>query len=443
MTRSSGWALVAAVTAALVAVCAVVVWAAYGGPGAATEAAARPHASATEAGAAPAQPAVSGTWVGTWAAAPAAAEPGTPHGLPDVSVRNVVHASVGGTAARVRLSNLFGTVPLILTHATVAVAAGPGDPDALPGAVAGLTFAGRSAVTVPIGRSVTSDAVRLRVPEGADLLVSTYTPYASGPVTFHPHARQISYTAAGDHTADPDGTAYTGQDPYWRYVTAVDVWTDGARGAVVTLGDSITDGMTSTLGADHRWPDLLAARLLTSASGPRLGVLNAGISGNRLLTAAPRGTLWGPSALSRLDRDALSATGVRTLVVDLGINDILEAPRRTSAAQIVTALRRITRAAHARGIRVVGATLAPFGGHLGWTPATETEREQVNAAIRAGTVDDAYIDFDHALRDPAAPHRLLPRYDSGDHLHPSDEGYRAMASAVPLRLLSGVPAAGV
>lgn len=445
MTRTSGCALLAAVMAAAVAICAAVVFGTGGrATGTAAVGTARPHASATAAGgAAPAEPADSGDWIGTWATAMAAAEPGTPHGLPGLSVRNVLHASVGGTAARVALSNLFGTVPLTLTHVTLGVAAGPGDPDAMPGALATLTFGGRDAVTIPIGRSVTSDPVRLRVPAESDLLVSTYTPYASGPVTFHPHARQTSYVARGDHTADADGTAYTGEDPYWRYVTGVDVWTDDARGAVVTLGDSITDGMTSTMGADHRWPDYLAERLQASENGPRLGVLNEGISGNRLLTGAPAGTLWGPSALSRLDRDALSATGVHTLVVDIGVNDIIEAPRRTTAVQIIDGLRQLTREAHAHGVRVVGATLMPFGGHVGLTPRLNAEREQVNAAIRAGHVYDAYVDFDKALRDPADPYRLLPRYDSGDHLHPSDAGFRAMADAVPLSLLTGPAPAGV
>ncbi|MDI5966801.1 SGNH/GDSL hydrolase family protein [Streptomyces sp. SL13] len=443
MTRTSGYALLAAVTAAVVAICAAIVLGVGTGGGAAVEAA-RPHTSATAAtGAAPAEPADSGDWVGTWATAPTAAEPGTPNGLPGLSVRNVVHASAGGTAARVVLSNLFGTVPLVLTHVTLGVAAGPGDPDAVPGAITTLTFGGRDAISIPIGHDVTSDAVRLRVPAESDLLISTYTPYASGPVTFHPHARQTSYVARGDHTGDTDGTAFTGQDPYWRYVTGVDVWTDDARGSVVTLGDSITDGMTSTMGANHRWPDYLAERLQASRNGPRLGVLNEGISGNRLLTNAPAGTLWGPNTLSRLDRDALSAPGVRTLVVDIGINDILEAPQRSTAAQIVAGLRQITREAHAHGVRVVGATLTPFGGHVGWTARLNLEREQVNAAIRAGHVYDAYVDFDQALRDPAAPYRLLPRYDSGDHLHPSDAGYRAMADAVPLPLLTGPAPAGV
>ncbi len=438
MTRKSGYALLAALTAVIAVVCATIM-AGTGGFGATTVAAAGPHASAPAEAAVPAAPASTSDWVASWGAAPAAAEPDSSRGFPGMSIRNVVHTSVGGTAARVTLSNLFGAVPLTLTHVTLGVAAGPGEADAVPGELAALAFSGRASVTIAAGASVVSDPVRLRVPAAADLLITTYTPYASGPVTYHPHARQISYVARGDHAADTDATAFAGQTPYWRYVTGVDVWTDQAKGCVVAFGDSITDGVTSTVGADHRWPDYLAGRLLGSAQhGPRLGVVDEGISGNRLLHNAERLAPWdGPSALSRLERDALSRSGVRTLVVDIGINDIQEPPYQPSARAIISGLRQITRTAHAHGVRVVGSTLTPFGGHSTWTPRLEAVREDVNAAIRSGTVFDAYVDFDRVLRDPYAPQRLLPAYDSGDHLHPTDAGYRAMADAIPLDLLDG------
>lgn len=433
MTRTSGYALLAALTAIVMVVCTAIL-VGVGGPGAAVDnTAARPHTAA-----APATPVVTGNWVGSWAAAPAAAEPNTPNGFPGESIRDVVHASVGGTAARVQLSNLFGTMPLALTHVTLAVAAAPGSAGALPGTPATLAFSGRTAVTVPVGGSVQSDPVRIAIPAAADLLISTYTPHVTGPATYHPHARQFSYLAHGDHTADPGAAAFTGQTPYWRYVTGVDVWTKEARGTVVALGDSITDGVSSTPGADHRWPDYLARRLASSPAGPRLGVLNEGISGNRVLRdAQPYAPGNGPSALSRMYRDALGRTGARTLVVDLGINDIEEEPHQTDPAAIVGGLQRITREAHAAGVRVVGSTLTPFGGHLGWTPFLEAVREQVNAAIRSGRVFDDVVDFDRTLRDPYRPERMLPRYDSGDHLHPSDAGYEAMAGAIPLATLTG------
>ena len=433
MTRRSGYALLTALVAVIALVCTAIVVSVGGSGTAIDDAASRPRAGATAAG-----PAVAGTWVGTWGAAPAAAQPGAPHGYPGRSIRDVVHASAGGAGARVHLSNLFGTMPLTLTHVTLAVGAGPGGPDALPDTVAALTFDGRASVTIAPGAGTLSDPVRIQVPAGCDLLITTYTPYATGPVTYHPHARQTSYLARGDHTGDVEGTAFTEQSPYWRYVTAVDVWSGTAKGTVVALGDSITDGVTSTVGADHRWPDYLAERLRASTGGPQLGVLDEGISGNRLLSDAEPGEPWdGPSTLSRLERDALSQTGVRTLVVDIGINDIMEIPRRTDAGAIIAGLREITHEAHARGVRVVGATLTPFRGQRDWTPRLDAVREQVNAAIRGGHLFDAVADFDQALRDPGNPDRLLPRYDSGDHIHPGDAGYRAMADAITLPVLTG------
>ena len=240
-------------------------------------------------------PAAAGSWVATWATAPAGPEPGTTHGYPGMSIRNVVHTSIGGTAARVQLSNLFGALPLTLTSVTLGVAAGPGEADAAPGELAPLAFGGHRQVTIAPGHDALSDPVRLRVPAAADLLITTYTPYAAGQVTYHPHARQISYVARGDHTADTAGTAFTGQTPYWRYVTGVDVWTDQAKGCVVAIGDSITDGVTSTVGADHRWPDMLAQRLRGSPGRP---AARRGRRGHQRQPAAdrrrPRGPLGRP-----------------------------------------------------------------------------------------------------------------------------------------------------
>ncbi|MEU1627305.1 SGNH/GDSL hydrolase family protein [Streptomyces sp. NPDC020096] len=431
MTRKSGYALLAALASVIGVVCTAI----FVGVGSThaddTPTVPRPRSTA-------AAPAAAGAWVGTWATAPAAAEPDTPHGYPGMSIRNVVHISVGGTAARVQFSNLFGTAPLALTHTTLAVADGTGGADALPSTLAALSFGGRAAVTIPAGESVLSDPVRLPVPSAADLLITTFTPYASGSVTYHPHARQTSYLAHGDHAADASGTAFTEQSPYWRYVTAVDVWTDQAKGAVVALGDSITDGFTSTVGANHRWPDYLAERLNGSADGPHLGVLNEGVSGNRvLLDAAPSLAGNGPSAVHRANRDALSRTGAKTLIVELGINDIIQTPRQSDPDAIVAGLQEITREAHAHGIRVVGATVTPFEGERGYDPRLNTVREQVNAAIRSGRVFDSVVDFDQALRDPVHPARLRPMYDSGDHLHPNDVGYQAMADAVDLGTLLG------
>ncbi|GAU68018.1 putative esterase [Streptomyces sp. NBRC 110611] len=391
----------------------------------------------------PAEPAVSGQWVGTWSAAAAAAEPGTLDGYAGMSMRNVVHTSVGGSAVRIRLSNLYGTRPLVVGHASLALALAPSEPTAAAGTMRRLAFGGKPAVTVPAGGAVTSDPVRLTVPGDTDVLVTTYSPSPSGPATYHPYARQTSYLARGDRAEDATGAAYTEQSPYWRYLTGVDVWSSKAHGTVVAIGDSITDGITSTAGANHRWTDFLAARLRDEPGAPRYGVLNQGISGNRLLLDGSRfSPNNGPSLLSRFERDALTRPGVRAVIVEIGVNDLLKSPRQLDPEKIVAGMRQLVRQAHARGVRVTGATLLPFGGHRGYSARLDAVREQVNRVIRAGTVYDEVVDFDAALRDPAAPDRLFPAYDSGDHLHPSDAGYLAMADAVDLgRLRQAAPAA--
>ncbi|MDX6345732.1 MAG: hypothetical protein QOF84_522 [Streptomyces sp.] len=428
MARSTGYALLAAL-AALVAVVSTAIGIGVGRGNVTT----RVEAPVGRASAS-AAPAAAGTWVGTWATAPAGGEPGTANGYAGMSIRNVVHSSVGGTSTRVTLSNAFGTRPLVITQTTIAVAAAGGSPAAMPETMRALTFGGSDSVTIPVGGSAVSDSAQLAVPGATDLLVTTYSPTPSGPVTYHPHAREISYVASGEHTAQTTGTSFTGQSPYWRYVTAVDVFTTRSAGAVVVLGDSITDGITSSVGANRRWPDRLAARLLTSGDRTlQMGVLNEGISGNRVLRDG--GKQFNVSALNRLDRDVLARTGAKVLVVELGINDIMRTPRQSDPDAVVAGLRLIVRRAHEHGMRVVGGTLMPMGGHFGYSAATESVREQVNAQIRSGGVYDAVIDFDKALRDPYAPTRLLPAYDSGDHLHPSDAGFQAMADAVRLGIL--------
>ncbi|WP_370963719.1 SGNH/GDSL hydrolase family protein [Amycolatopsis sp. cg9] len=365
-----------------------------------------------------------GGWVGTWAAAPAAAVANTPDGYPGFSIRNVVHTSAGGGRARVHLSNAFGAAPLTFGHVTVAVQ-GSG-PDAVPGTLRELTFGGAPGVVVPAGAEALSDPAELRVPADANLLVTTYVPVKSGPVTYHPAAAQTSYfTRDGDFAASESGAPYTEQTSVWHYVSGVDVQ-GGAEATIVALGDSITDGVGSQAGANHRWPDYLADRL-----HGRFGVLNAGISANRLLLDVS-GSGAGQNALSRFDRDVLGVGGVRTLIVLEGINDIQQDPHQTDPDAITSAYRQLVAQAHARGIRVVGATLTPFKGWRVYDETLEATRQAVNAFIRTSGVFDAVADFDAALRDPADPHTLLPAYDSGDHLHPGDAGYERMAAAVRL-----------
>ncbi|MER7487633.1 SGNH/GDSL hydrolase family protein [Streptomyces sp. NPDC126497] len=435
--------LLAAVVAAVLAVCAAL----YVGVGA--DGGTREHGpSAGGRGVHdnPAAPASAATWVTSWAASPVGGEPGTEMtGLAGRSVRNVVHTSAGGTSARVTLSNLYGQSPLTVTHASVAVSADPDTAAALAGTVRPLTFAGNPAVVVPAGEQVTSDAVRIAVPRDGDVLVTTYSPTPSGPVTRHPHARQISYVADGEHTRDATGTAYTGRSKAWRYVTALDVLSDEADGTVVALGDSLTDGVTSTTGANNRWPDVLSDRLRSAVGAgrdvPRYSVVNEGISGNRILADGLGRPAENPSGLNRFERDVLGRADVEVVVVALGINDILRQPGTADPDRILGGLNTLVERAHARGLKVVGATLMPFGGHRGYTDAREAVRQRINAEIRAGRVFDAVVDFDEALRDPYDPRRFRAEYDSGDHLHPSDRGYTRMAEEFdPDDLKGGAPA---
>ncbi|MFF0515574.1 SGNH/GDSL hydrolase family protein [Streptomyces sp. NPDC004250] len=378
------------------------------------------------------------SWTGTWAAAASGTVSDT--GFPGYTLRNLVHTSIGGERIRVKLSNGLGTRPVLFAHSTVGLQRVPGSAAIAPRTLRDLTFDGHRAVTVPAGAEVYSDPVDLPVAEASDLLVTTYTPEPSGPVTQHGTGLATSYYATDgeDHARDIDGGGLPQTTQSWHYVTEVDVQLGPAdaaagSGAVVALGDSITDGLASTPGTNRRWPDLLATRLRTSP-GPvsRLGVLNAGISGNRVLTDG-----GGPSATARLERDVLRRAGARTLIVLEGINDIQQIPRQGDADQIIAGLQEIANRSHTAGLRVLGGTITPFKGWGSYSPQQEAARASVNAWIRHGGAFDAVVDFDAAVRDPADPHRMAARFDSGDHLHPNDAGLRAMADSVDVRSLGG------
>lgn len=436
MTRRHGYALLAALCALVVAVSAAIYVGVGFDDGRDTETFAGSRTPPNSAA-----PASTGTWVGAWSASPVGGEPGTErNGLAGRSIRNVVHTGIGGTSARVTLSNLYGQQPLTITHASLAVAAATNSPAAAADTMRRLTFGGNPSVVIPPGQQVLSDVVRVTVPPATDVLVTTYSPTPSGPVTFHPHARQISYTAEGDRAEDVTGEPYTTQTLYWRYVTALDVLSNESDGTLVVLGDSLTDGVTSTVNANRRWTDVLSQRLRDAAGSddaPRYSVVNQGISGNQILASSLGRPAENPSGLSRFERDVLGRTGVRAVVIDLGVNDILRNPRRVDPDTIVDGLHKLVAQAHARGLRVVGATLMPFQGHRGYRDDREAVRQAVNAEIRAGRVYDAVVDFDQALRDPYNPRRLRSDYDSGDHLHPSDKGYARMAEVLDLKSLKG------
>jgi lysophospholipase L1-like esterase len=380
-------------------------------------------------------------WETAWATAPAAAVAGAGQGYAGYTIRNVVHPTAGGDRVRIHLSNRFGTAPVLFGHVTVAVSAhagGAADPSdgTASGPVDDVLFNGRTQFTVPAGAEAISDPVALRVPANRDLLVTTWTPSVSGPVTYHPAAMQTSVFSRGpeDHAGDVAAGAFTETTTVWHYISGVDV--TGPPGTVVALGDSITDGVASTVGANRRWTDYLAARLAASAE-PAYGVANSGISGNRvLLDSNDPGysiySMFGRSAATRLSPDVLDRAGARTVILFEGINDIQLAPHQTDPAQLIAGLAQIAARSHDRGLRVIGATIMPFAGWTAYTPELDAVRAAVNDWIRAGRAFDGVADFDVATRDPADPARLRPGFDCGDHLHPNDAGDRAMAAAVPL-----------
>jgi lysophospholipase L1-like esterase len=377
-------------------------------------------------------------WVGTWAAAQVAPAPaGVSHmGFRDQTVRDVVHISVGGSELRIRISNLFGTRPLRIADVRVAVRQGNG---ALifPGTSHRVTFGGKDTVTIPVGQRKFSDPVRMGVGAGQNLAVSIFVKSATGPATWHPAAIASSYYSTfGDYSsaAGTQATAYRHRIGAWYFLDGLDVVNPAVNGAVVTFGASTSDGVGSTLDANERYPDYLARQLLGLPAGLRLSVLNAGISGNQLLAG---GGTQGPSGLSRFYRDALAQTGVRVVIVWLGTNDIGEHPDMTSQ-QIIAGYQQLIAAAHARGVAVVGATLQPDQGANYYTPQGNRVREEVNQWIRNRGAFDAVADFDAVLRDPFDPAALLPSYDSGDHLHPNDVGYQAIADSIDPWTLAGL-----
>lgn len=379
-------------------------------------------------------------WVGTWTASPQAPEPpliaANPAQFSNQTIRQIVHTSIGGQALRVRLSNEFGRTPL--TIGEVRIARQSSGPTTVPGSDRALTFGGRSSVTIPAGAPVLSDPLQFDLPPLSNLVVSLYLPGTVPANTFHSLGVQTTYiTATGNHTASvspPVASTTTS----WFFLTGVTVKASKRQAAIVAVGDSITDGFASTVDANRRWPNRLAARLQARREFAHLAVLDHGISGNRTLH-----DFIGPNALARFDRDALNAPGARWIILLEGINNIGIpgafglAAEQVSADDIIAGHRQLVARAHERGLKIYGATLTPFEGTIFpgyFTAEGEAKRQAVNAWIRTSGEFDAVIDFDRAIRDPAHPARMLPTYDSGDHLHPNDAGYQAMADAIDLRL---------
>ncbi|MFF0019435.1 SGNH/GDSL hydrolase family protein [Streptomyces sp. NPDC005496] len=370
-------------------------------------------------------------WTGSWAASTSGYQAVGP--WTDRTLRLVVHTSAGGPRVRIRLDNTFASAPVTIGGATVAVREAGARPAAAP---VPLSFRGAAGTTIPAGAQAVSDPVDFDVPADADLLVSFHLPGTVTAAPVHRLAVQRSYVSEpGDHAGDAAADAYTSTITNWPLLSGVDV--GGGPGSVVVLGDSITDGEKSPTDANRRWPDLLADRVRASSVIPHYGVLNQGISANRVVTDRYPGDgvssdSGGVSALHRLDRDVLAQTSVRTAVVFQGVNDVRWG---ATAEQVIAGLREIADRAHARGVRVLAATVAPCEGESLCTAAADAQRVAVNEWIRDGEDFDGVLDFDAVLRDPARPARLLPAYDSGDHLHPGDAGLAALADSVDLGLL--------
>jgi lysophospholipase L1-like esterase len=388
-------------------------------------------------------------WVGTWATAVVSAPsqpPTTPQaGLPgptlrfnNQTLRQIVHTSIGGERARVVLSNVFGTRPLDIGGAHLAL--GAKGSAIVAGSNRPLTFGGLSRVTIPAGAVLVSDPVALAVPALGDVAIDLFFPGDTGaspsPLTVHAASRQTNHlSSAGDHLGAaelPGATAV----PAWAFLARLEVSAPERVGAIVALGDSITDGFNSTSDTNNRWPDHLARRL--SAAGSPMGIMNLGIDGNRVLLDGA-----GVSALARFDREVLAQPGVTHVFVLEGINDLgigalfMDGPRPT-IEQLIAGHRQIIARARSKGLKVIAGTLLPYEGTAFpgyFTPEGEAIRQAFNQWLRTGKEYDGVVDFDAAVRDPSQPTKVLPKYDSGDHLHPSDAGYKAMADAFELALV--------
>jgi lysophospholipase L1-like esterase len=377
-------------------------------------------------------------WVGTWATSPLLAGAQGPNGAhppeyKDATLRQIVHVSIGGPSIRVRFSNTFGATPLVISSAHVAVSAGAGA--IRPDSDKALTFNGQTSVTIPAGAPAYSDPLDFNLAPLSDLAITIHVDAAPQAITTHQGSSATSYLQSGDAVSSADLSSAM-HIPHWYFLEGVDVKSPRAAGAVVTFGDSITDGAFSKQDANSRWPDDLARRLAANKKTSGVGVLNEGIGGNRLLH-----DIAGPNALARFDRDVLAQSGVRWLVVLEGINDIgyitTAAARNEqppTSQDLIAAYQQIILRAHAHHIRVYGCTILPFEGAHYYTPQGEVVRQAVNKWIRSSGAFDAVIDLDAATRDAQDPAHLKAGADSGDHLHPGDAGYKVMADAIDLKL---------
>lgn len=383
-------------------------------------------------------------WIPTWGASPQplpAPFPGAPGAPPppprtdrsfkNQTLRMVVRTSIPGRRVRVQLSNAYGVSPLRIGAAHIALHGK--ESEIVAGSDRALTFSGKPETVIPPGALVVSDPVDLNVPRLGDLAISVFVPDETGLPTLHNAALHTTYISPGDVTGQP-ALADAATTRVWYWIESVDVLAPADAALIVAFGDSITDGTTSTPDTNSSYPAFLAQRIAKSMPAANIAVVNQGIAGNRL-----RHDAVGANALARFDRDVLSQSGVKWMILLEGINDIGRAtgtnapPDSTiSTEEVIAADRQIIERAHMHGIKVMGATLTPYEGAAYYSEAGETMREAVNAWIRTGGAFDGVVDFEAAVRDPAHPKQIRPEFNIMDHLHPNDAGYKAMAEAIDL-----------
>jgi lysophospholipase L1-like esterase len=392
-------------------------------------------------------------WVGTWMVAhigrpqnpPPPATATAPAPTPFVhfnnqTLRQIVRTTIGGTRARVVLSNAFGTVPLTIGAAHLALR--DKDSAIVPASDRALTFSGKPTMAIPSGAILVSDPIDVAVPAMGDLAIDLYLPGntdAASPLTTFTNALQTNYVSETGNFAGASAFPVIARTPGWFVVSRIEVLAPQAVGAVVTVGDSITAGSRSTPDTNNRYSNHLARRLATLPTP--MAVLNAGIGGNRVLTEGAYTA--GINVLGRFERDVLAQPGITHAIVLEGINDIGNARENPTptAQDLIAAHKQLIDRARTRGIVILGATLTPFEGAMYFTQVGEAKRQALNEWIRTSRAYDGVIDFDEATRDPSHPARFLLQYDCGDHLHPSDAGYKAMADAIDLALFKkGIPA---
>ena len=368
-------------------------------------------------------------WIGTWASGQQLTErrnlPPAP-GLSNNTLRQIVRVTLGGSQLRVQFSNAYGSGPVTINAAHLAVSKGAGAID--PATDKALTFQGESSVTIPAGDVVYSDTLDFEVTPLSNLAVSIYFDQTSDDVTGHPGSRTTSYIQIGNTVTAADMTSATKTD-HWYILSGIDLWLDDSCACVVTLGDSITDGRGSTTNGNNRWPDNLANRLQANPDTVKIGVLNQGIGGNAVVAGG-----LGPTALKRFDHDVLEQNGVRWVIILEGVNDIGGSRSQKVAADLIAAYEQFIEKAHAKDVLVYGVPILPIVGSFYDRGSHEAARQEVNEWIRTCGKFDAVIDLDAAVRDPEDPNKLLPAYDSGDHLHLSVAGYQKMAEAIDLDL---------